>query len=54
MRYKLFGTHTGLRVSELVLGTGNFGKRATQWITFERGRWLRTVKDVSESFAADE
>ena len=27
MRYKLFGTHTGLRVSELVLGTGNFGTR---------------------------
>jgi aryl-alcohol dehydrogenase-like predicted oxidoreductase len=25
MRYKLFGTHTGLRVSELVLGAGNFG-----------------------------
>jgi aryl-alcohol dehydrogenase-like predicted oxidoreductase len=25
MRYKLFGQHTGLRVSELVLGTGNFG-----------------------------
>jgi aryl-alcohol dehydrogenase-like predicted oxidoreductase len=27
MRYKLFGKHTGLRVSELVLGTGNFGMR---------------------------
>lgn len=25
MRYKLFGKHTGLRVSELVLGGGNFG-----------------------------
>jgi len=25
MRYKLFGNHTGLRVSELVLGTGSFG-----------------------------
>lgn len=25
MRYQLFGKHTGLRVSELVLGTGNFG-----------------------------
>lgn len=25
MRYKLFGKHTGLRVSELVLGTANFG-----------------------------
>lgn len=25
MRYRLFGKHTGLRVSELVLGTGNFG-----------------------------
>ena len=27
MRYKLFGKNTGLRVSELVLGTGNFGTR---------------------------
>jgi aryl-alcohol dehydrogenase-like predicted oxidoreductase len=27
MRYKLFGQNTGLRVSELVLGTGNFGMR---------------------------
>ncbi len=27
MRYKLFGQHTGLRVSELVLGAGNFGTR---------------------------
>lgn len=27
MRYKMFGRHTGLRVSELVLGAGNFGTR---------------------------
>ncbi|MET0937368.1 MAG: aldo/keto reductase [Luteibacter sp.] len=27
LRYKLFGKHTGLRVSELVLGTGTFGTR---------------------------
>ena len=27
MRYKLFGKHTGLRVSELVLGAGSFGTR---------------------------
>lgn len=27
MRYKLFGRRTGLRVSELVLGAGNFGTR---------------------------
>jgi hypothetical protein len=27
MRYKLFGKHTGLRVSELVLGAGVFGTR---------------------------
>lgn len=26
MRYKLFGNHTGLRVSEFVLGTANFGE----------------------------
>ena len=25
MRYKIFGRRTGLRVSELALGTGNFG-----------------------------
>jgi aryl-alcohol dehydrogenase-like predicted oxidoreductase len=28
MRYKIFGRHTGLRVSELILGTGMFG---TKW-----------------------
>lgn len=28
MRYKILGQHTGLRVSELVLGTGMFG---TNW-----------------------
>jgi aryl-alcohol dehydrogenase-like predicted oxidoreductase len=28
MHYKIFGRHTGLRVSELALGTGNFG---TDW-----------------------
>lgn len=27
MRYKLFGSHTGLRVSQYVLGTANFGTR---------------------------
>jgi aryl-alcohol dehydrogenase-like predicted oxidoreductase len=27
MRYRIFGRHTGLRVSELVLGAGNFGTR---------------------------
>lgn len=27
MRYKTFGRHTGLRVSQLALGTGNFGTR---------------------------
>jgi len=27
MPYKLFGKHTGLRVSELVLGAGVFGTR---------------------------
>ena len=28
MRYKIFGRRTGLRVSALALGTGNFG---TAW-----------------------
>ena len=27
MRYKIFGRHTGLRVSELALGAANFGTR---------------------------
>jgi aryl-alcohol dehydrogenase-like predicted oxidoreductase len=27
VRYQVFGRHTGLRVSELVLGTGTFGTR---------------------------
>ena len=27
MRYKVFGEHTGLRVSEVILGTGTFGTR---------------------------
>src|ERR1700731_241452 len=27
MRYKVFGEHSGLRVSELILGTGTFGMR---------------------------
>lgn len=27
MRYRIFGRHTGLRVSELALGAGNFGTR---------------------------
>lgn len=27
MRYKIFGRRTGLRVSGLALGTGNFGTR---------------------------
>jgi aryl-alcohol dehydrogenase-like predicted oxidoreductase len=28
MRYRVLGQHTGLRVSELILGTGMFG---TKW-----------------------
>jgi aryl-alcohol dehydrogenase-like predicted oxidoreductase len=27
MRYRIFGQHSGLRVSELILGTGMFGTR---------------------------
>jgi aryl-alcohol dehydrogenase-like predicted oxidoreductase len=27
MRYKLFGQHTGIRISEMVLGAGMFGTR---------------------------
>lgn len=31
MRYRLFGKHTGLRVSELVLGTGEFRHTVGSW-----------------------
>ncbi|MGY6163913.1 aldo/keto reductase [Paraburkholderia strydomiana] len=45
MRYRLFGQHTGLRVSELVLGTANFG-----------GRWgygadLDTAREIVDRYA---
>ena len=38
MRYKLFGRHTGLRVSELVLGAGNFGTKWGHGATPEEAR----------------
>jgi aryl-alcohol dehydrogenase-like predicted oxidoreductase len=38
MRYKLFGQHTGLRVSELVLGTGALGLRWGHGSTPEEAR----------------
>ncbi len=30
MRYRIFGRRTGLRVSELALGTGNFARSAVK------------------------
>lgn len=47
MQYRIFGRHTGLRVSELALGTGNF---ATGWghatlgaleVKLSLGQWAR-------------
>ena len=43
MRYKTFGRRTGLRVSELALGTGNFG---TGWGYVAIG-WLRNRDALS-------
>jgi aryl-alcohol dehydrogenase-like predicted oxidoreductase len=44
MRYKLFGKHTGLRVSELVLGTGVFG---TRW---EHGAEPDEVRHIFDAY----
>lgn len=47
MRYKLFGQHTGLRVSELVLGTGMFG---TGWgYGQERGESRRILDAYADA-----
>lgn len=45
MRYKLFGRHTGLRVSELVLGTSNFG---TRW---GHGTELSDARRILDTYA---
>ncbi|OSQ35737.1 aldo/keto reductase [Thalassospira mesophila] len=42
MRYHLLGTHTGLRVSELVLGTGTFGTRWGHGASFDETRRILT------------
>jgi aryl-alcohol dehydrogenase-like predicted oxidoreductase len=51
MRYKLFGKHTGLRVSELVLGAGTFG---TRWghgaEPDEAGRIFNAYADAGGNF----
>lgn len=46
MRYKVFGRRTGLRVSELALGTGNFG---TGW-----GHGVFSAEQVARLDAASE
>jgi aryl-alcohol dehydrogenase-like predicted oxidoreductase len=46
MRYTTFGRHTGLRVSEYALGTGNFGKGG-----FEATSDLDEAPKILESFA---
>jgi aryl-alcohol dehydrogenase-like predicted oxidoreductase len=38
MRYKLLGQHTGLRVSELVQGTGMFGTKWGHWADPQESR----------------
>src|ERR671913_2413910 len=45
MRYKIFGRRTGLRVSELALGAGNFG---TRW---GHGAELNEAKKVFDAYA---
>jgi hypothetical protein len=42
MRYKVFGHHTGLRVSELVLGAGTFG---TRWGDGAKSDEVRRIVD---------
>jgi hypothetical protein len=48
MRYKIFGRRTGLRDSELALGTGNFGTRWSHGA--ERGdvKKMRQARSRSE------
>lgn len=46
MRYRIFGAHTGLRVSELVLGTSNFG---TRW---GHGTELPMARRMLDAYAA--
>ncbi|MEQ5777612.1 aldo/keto reductase [Thalassospira sp. NFXS8] len=51
MRYHLLGSHTGLRVSELVLGTGTFGTRWGHGASFdEAGRILARYLDAGGNF----
>ena len=46
MRLRLFGNHTGLRVSELVLGTANFGQR------WGHGADLATSRQLLDQYLA--
>jgi aryl-alcohol dehydrogenase-like predicted oxidoreductase len=51
MRYKLFGKHTGLRVSELVLGAGTFGTRWSHGAEpDEAGRIFNAYAEAGENF----
>lgn len=45
MRLRLFGSHTGLRVSELILGTANFGER------WGHGADLDTSRNIVDQYA---
>jgi aryl-alcohol dehydrogenase-like predicted oxidoreductase len=45
MRIRTFGAHTGLRVSELVLGTANFGQR------WGHGADLATARQIFDQYA---
>lgn len=58
MRYKLLGQHTGLRVSELILGAGMFGTRWGHGANLEESRRIYdgyleaggNFLDVSDSY----
>ena len=51
MRYRAFGRHTGLRVSEVILGTGNFGTRWGHGSTpDESSKILDAYADVGGNF----
>lgn len=51
MRYRIFGSRTGLRVSELALGTGNFGSRWSPGASADEARAiLAAYRDAGGNF----
>lgn len=43
MRYTIFGKHTGLRVSQLSLGTANFGEAWGHGATLDQSRHILDI-----------